>query len=236
MRRGLFFLPFALPFLMIFLLLPFLLAYVVLSVGWILGLSPIATLLVFMAILLGSAINIPILKMEKSEVIDPVIEESHPFFHISIPKEWMKRSKHITVNLNFGGAIIPIIISVYLLSTLTFTEIYAAMVATLIVVAVSKKFSRLVRGVGISMPMMIPPLTAVIASLLSVYAFGADTAELAKIAFTAGTVGVLIGADLLNLRKIKKLGVDMVSIGGAGTFDGIFLSGVFAALFSVFFM
>ena len=33
-----------------------------------------------------------------------------------------------------------------------------------------------------------------------------------------------IGADLLNLGKVQGLGAPIVSIGGAGTFDGIFLT------------
>jgi uncharacterized membrane protein len=41
---------------------------------------------------------------------------------------------------------------------------------------------------------------------------------------------VLIGADLLNLRKLQGLGAPIVSIGGAGTFDGIFVTGLMAVL------
>jgi uncharacterized membrane protein len=45
-----------------------------------------------------------------------------------------------------------------------------------------------------------------------------------------GVVGVLIGADLLNLGKVSKLGAPILSIGGAGTFDGIFLTGLISVL------
>ena len=34
----------------------------------------------------------------------------------------------------------------------------------------------------------------------------------------------------MNLDKIKKLGAPVASIGGAGTFDGIFSTGVLAVL------
>ena len=43
-------------------------------------------------------------------------------------------------------------------------------------------------------------------------------------------MGTLIGADLLNLDKISGLGAPVASIGGAGTFDGIFLIGIMAVL------
>jgi uncharacterized membrane protein len=48
-------------------------------------------------------------------------------------------------------------------------------------------------------------------------------------AYIAGTLGTLIGADLLNLRRIRHLG-GVASIGGAATFDGIAVTGVFAVI------
>jgi uncharacterized membrane protein len=49
-------------------------------------------------------------------------------------------------------------------------------------------------------------------------------------AFISGTMGVLIGADLLHLDDIRKMGTPVASIGGAGSFDGIFISGIVAVL------
>ena len=43
-----------------------------------------------------------------------------------------------------------------------------------------------------------------------------------------GTLGTLLGADLLNLHRLRSLGAGVASIGGAGTFDGVFLSGIIA--------
>ena len=50
------------------------------------------------------------------------------------------------------------------------------------------------------------------------------------IAYVGGTLGTLLGADILNLGKIRNLGAPVASIGGAGTFDGVFLSGLIAVL------
>jgi uncharacterized membrane protein len=52
----------------------------------------------------------------------------------------------------------------------------------------------------------------------------------APLAYICGSVGTLIGADLLNLHRLPALGAPVASIGGAGTFDGIFLSGILAVL------
>jgi uncharacterized membrane protein len=50
------------------------------------------------------------------------------------------------------------------------------------------------------------------------------------VAFVAGVLGPLIGADLFHLKDISRVSAGILSIGGAGTFDGIVLSGILAAL------
>ena len=65
--------------------------------------------------------------------------------------------------------------------------------------------------------------TAVVALVLS-----RDNA--APLAYIGGSLGTLIGADLTNLDKVRGLGAPVASIGGAGTFDGIFLTGILAVL------
>ena len=52
----------------------------------------------------------------------------------------------------------------------------------------------------------------------------------APLAYIGGSLRTLVGADLLNLGRVQGLGAPVVSIGGAGTFDGIFLTGVLAVL------
>jgi uncharacterized membrane protein len=50
------------------------------------------------------------------------------------------------------------------------------------------------------------------------------------VAYVGGSLGTLIGANLLNLDKVQGLRAPVASIGGAGTFDGIFLTGILAVL------
>jgi uncharacterized membrane protein len=77
-----------------------------------------------------------------------------------------------------------------------------------------------VRGVGIAVPIFIPPLVATAAALLL------SRKQAPPLAYAAGSLGTLIGADLMNLGKIQGLGAPIASIGGAGTFDGIFVAGI----------
>jgi uncharacterized membrane protein len=98
------------------------------------------------------------------------------------------------------------------------------------VAAVVHHFARPVKGLGIVTPALLPPLAAALAAIIIVYVFGAPHDCIFLIAYVGGTLGTLIGADILNLGRIRDLGAPVASIGGAGTFDGVFLSGLVAVL------
>ncbi len=67
-------------------------------------------------------------------------------------------------------------------------------------------------------------------TLLSVLAVLLRRTQAPPLVYIVGTFGTLIGADLLNLDELRNSGAAMVSIGGAGTFDAVFLGGLLAAL------
>ncbi len=134
----------------------------------------------------------------------------------------LEASAHTVVAINLGGAIIPVLLSLrIILVTQSDAEIA---LATACVGVVTYLLARPVRGIGIVVPTLVPPLAATASALL----LSRDTAP--AIAYVAGTLGTLIGADLLHLRGALALGAPVLSIGGAGTFDGIFLTGILAAL------
>lgn len=112
------------------------------------------------------------------------------------------------------------------------SSFYLAGAGVAIVAVITHSVARPIKGVGIATPALVPPLTSVLAAVLLSSAIHIPPAETCRviIAYTGGVLGTLIGADLLNLKKIKNLGAPIASIGGAGTFDGIFLSGFIALL------
>jgi uncharacterized membrane protein len=81
-----------------------------------------------------------------------------------------------------------------------------------------------VKGVGIAIPVFIPPLIATVIALLLSRQYAPS------LAYMTGSLGTLLGADILNLGKIQALGAPVASIGGAGTFDGIFMTGILSVL------
>ena len=101
---------------------------------------------------------------------------------------------------------------------------WKSLLAVSIVTIVVHQLAHPVPGVGIAEPTFVPPLvTAGVVLFIS-------RRQAAPLAYVAGSLGTLIGADLLNLGKIQGLGAPIASIGGAGTFDGIFMTAVLAVL------
>jgi uncharacterized membrane protein len=127
------------------------------------------------------------------------------------------------VAVNVGGALIPVSFSAYLITTnqLPLVQVIPAIA---IVTACCRIFSHPIPGLGIGIPVFIAPITAALTALLLA------PENSAPMAYICGTLGVLIGADLLRLQDIRKLGTPVASIGGAGTFDGIFFTGIVAVL------
>ena len=128
------------------------------------------------------------------------------------------------VAVNVGGALIPTMASIYLLSRSSIPTIGLSLIGILAVTLVTHAVAKPVKGVGIATPAFIPPIAA------AAMAFVLASSQPTVITYVAGTLGTLIGADLLNLHKIPRLGAPVASIGGAGTFDGVFLTGILAVL------
>ncbi|MEM0008349.1 MAG: DUF1614 domain-containing protein [Candidatus Bathyarchaeia archaeon] len=186
------------------------------------GFSSQVTVLILVATFFGSYVNIPLLKLKA--VIPIVREEYVSFFGIVFRIPQFEYGETTTlVAINMGGAIIPTLVSFYLLWKLPSVTLYA-LIGIVIVASVTHLLAKPVKGLGIATPAFISPLTAALVA----YILPSNAPTI--VAYVSGVIGTLIGADITNLHKIPKLGAKIASIGGAGTFDGIFLSGIIAAL------
>ncbi len=185
-----------------------------------LGLPPQLAFAMLLASLLGSYINIPVSKIEGGEP-GPQTLVAHYGARYRVPAG--DRSGFTTIAVNVGGAVVPVLISLYVLGHWPWL-IGRALMAVAIVTFVVHRFARPVRGLGIATPMFVPPIIAAICGWL----LGGSHAD--AVAYVGGVMGTLIGADLANLGKLGGLGAPVASIGGAGTFDGIFLTGIVAVL------
>jgi uncharacterized membrane protein len=184
-----------------------------------LGVSSRAAMLLLFASLLGSYFNFPLAHLPEQQIMTgQEIDYFGMRYVIPIVTEW----PGTVIAINIGGAVIPIFVS---LGLLTRTHLWVqGLVATAGVTLVCHLLAHPVPGVGIAEPVFVPSAAAAIIALLL------SRQHAASLAYIAGSLGTLLGADILNLGKIQGLGAPVASIGGAGTFDGIFLTGILAVL------
>ena len=169
--------------------------------------------------LVGSYINIPITELGSEKVVS--YQEIY-FFGMRYVVPVIQERPPTVLAVNLGGAVIPTLLSLYLL--IKKRLYWRGLGATGIVTVFVHWLAEPVPGMGIAVPTLLPPLVAAATALL----LGRRNAP--PVAYIAGSLGTLIGADLLNLNQMRELGAAIASIGGAGTFDAVFLTGILAVL------
>ncbi len=183
------------------------------------GISRSAAYAILFLSLVGATIHIPIAEFPGQQ-IRGTKDVQYWGVHYLVPviEQWPAT----VLAVNVGGAIIPTILSIYLIVK---NQIYGqAAIGVVIVTAVVHFLAEPIPQMGIAVPIFVPPvISAVVAMSLS-----RDYA--APLAYVSGCLGTLVGADLLNLNVLGQLGASIASIGGAGTFDGVFLTGILAVL------
>ncbi len=200
---------------LLFLSVPFILALFFLNLLTFsfgqLGLSPSTAVMLILAMLVGSLINIPLSRRRVTYTVPTTMRG----FFAPPPAQYSG------IAINVGGAIIPVSLSLYLATLVP--SLWQVGLATAVMAVVSRALARVIPGRGIVLPVFVPPVLSALLALLLAPDFAAACA------YVAGTVGTLTGADLLNLHRLKGF-PGVVSIGGAGVFDGIFLVGIVAVL------
>ena len=184
-----------------------------------LGLGPGAALLLLFGSLIGSYFNIPVAVLPGSTVRAHEIVD---FFGMRYVVPLVTSWPGTVLAVNVGGAVIPTIMSTYLV--IRYQLWLKAAIATTVIAFIIHSMATPVPGIGIAVPVFAPVVATVI------IAFILSREYAAPLAYIGGSMGTLVGADLLNLDKISGLGAPVASIGGAGTFDGIFLTGILAVL------
>lgn len=186
-----------------------------------LGLTTVSASVLLAATLFGSFFNVPLFSLRadftrQQEVLQQV-------FHLAPEAQDFLVPTRMVVAVNVGGCLAPVCFSFYLMLHNPLDS-WLVLAAVVIVTAITYVASFPVPRVGIVMPILVAPVTAAITGLFI------DPENAPIVAYIAGTLGVLVGADLLHLHEVRRIGGPFASIGGAGTFDGIFLTGIIAAL------
>ncbi|RLI02904.1 hypothetical protein DRO31_03045 [Candidatus Bathyarchaeota archaeon] len=183
--------------------------------------------------LIGSSVNFPLFVLESVKPVT-LVETVDIFGVKRMLPHITEETNETVVMINLGGAVIPTLISAYLLLVsipscspnlwLTYLQ---TLVVLVVVISTTHQSAQIVEGLGITTPAWGPPtMTAFVVFLINYFT---PVSCATQIAYIGGTLGALIGADLMNLGKIAGVG-PVVSIGGAGTFDGVYLTGLMSVL------
>ena len=185
---------------------------------------------IFLFSLFGSYVNIKVKEKETSQPVMFLRETSFFGIRWRIPELGYGVRKTV-IAVNVGGALIPAFFSLYLLlySVPSYEQnliiaYLKILVAFIVVTLIVHAFARPIKGFGIAVPSFIPPSAAALTAAILFPIYTRTNPFI--IAYVAGTLGTLVGADLLNFHKIPELGSPIVSIGGAGVFDGIYITGI----------
>ena len=134
------------------------------------------------------------------------------------------------IGINLGGALLPIIISIYLM--VKNKVFFRVIIGIALVSYITYNFTYVSnRGIVSPFPLwLLPPIAA---SMYSVMVSIKSKRKAASIAYSSGTMGALIGADFLHLKELLSLRPHagaMAVIGGASILDMVFLTGVIAVI------
>lgn len=154
-------------FLILLMLLPMLFGQVMVAALMRLHLDPQTAVLLVLGILMGSVVNIPVRRIVREEEV-----LSNPFAILGFfqwrPQAWRVRRETV-IAVNVGGCMIPAGVALYQIGHLVgegLAVMGATAAAVLINTAVCYWLARPIKGVGIVLPGLIPPLVAVLLALV----------------------------------------------------------------------
>jgi uncharacterized membrane protein len=134
------------------------------------------------------------------------------------------------VGINVGGAVIPILLSIYLTIRNKLRLVWMLLgIGIVALVTFMVTYTDPEKGIISPFPLWFLP--AVIASMVSLFFTWRTKRKAAPLAYVVGTLGVLIGADVFHLFELLESEISTTRnavIGGASVFDMIFITGILA--------
>jgi uncharacterized membrane protein len=145
-------------------------------------------------------------------------------------------SNNLAIGFDVAGFLIPFFISLKMIFDRR-SPIRASLIGIAFVAVVSYVSSAYVAGEGVVISNIY--LIAIAASIIGIVLANRQWRSVGPIAYVSGSLGVLLGADLVRIGDIltyQPTSFAFASIGGAGVFDAIFLVGVLAVTVDVIFV
>lgn len=231
MKKNIFFLPVSLPIFLVLLALPFMLLAASALLEWgpgpalqkVLGLSVFEAVALYVTVLIGGAMNLPVLEFKSRR-------DSEQRYVSYLGRKYplpVWHGHNTVVSVNVGGCIFALLASVYFALRL---QPLAILLSTAIVALCVLLLAKPSRSIGFYLPAPVVPLVATGIALLGLSMHGGGLYNCARLAIVSGVVGTLAGTMILDVLRSHKLGASNISLGGLGTFDGIFLTGILSTI------
>jgi len=153
-------------------------------------------------------------------------------FGFNISNIYLFSYENWRIGINTGGAIIPILLSIYL-TRKNKIPLKKIGVGILIVTVITFFVTYPVAEEGIISPFPFWLLPAIFASFASIFLSWKIFKQAAPLAYISGTIGVLIGADFFHLPQLLNIHIEKSTfavIGGANVFDMVFITGILAVI------
>lgn len=233
MKKNFFFLPLSIPVFFCLFIFPFLvlatLSLLEISPGpalqKTLGMPVLHVVTLYEMLLITAIFNIPVYEFKSAR-------DSETRYAAYLGGKYQLPVWHghnTIVSINFGGCIVAIFASVLLALQLNPLTVLLSIAVVSLGVFLTSRPSR---SIGFYVPPYVPPVLAVVVSLVALHIYAGDASlfQVGRLGFVSGVFGTLIGTSLLNVTRMHKIGTSFISVGGIGSFDGIFLSGVLATI------
>jgi len=158
-------------------------------------------------------------------ILDQSIGFSFANIHLVTYNNWQ-------IGINTGGAVIPIILSIYLFikNRLPYEKVLIG-IAIVAVITYFVTYPDPNKGIVSRFPFWLLPVF--FASLASIFLLWNNKQKAAPFAYISGTIGVLIGADVFQLLTLLQTELPTAKnaiIGGTDIFDMVFITGILAVL------
>jgi len=138
--------------------------------------------------------------------------------------------ENLTIAINLSGALLPLLISAYLILS---RKIFLRSLPGIIIVTFVAYMVSYASHEGIVSPSpywLLPPISSALYGLVAGYK---NKRKVASIAYSCGTFGAIIGADFLHFKEFLEMNSSrqiVASIGGAEILDMVFLTGIIAVI------
>ncbi len=140
---------------------------------------------------------------------------------------------NIAVGFDIAGFLIPFIISLRMITDKR-SPVLSSIIGIAVVAVVAYLFSSFLPDQGVLIRNIYA--LSVVASILGIALANKNWEKAGPIAYVSGSLGVLIGADILRLNDLIRYesnALVVASVGGAGLFDAIFLVGIIAVIIDI---